>query len=121
MPEERDNYATRPALTADEWYAEHQQPKVTTADEVPDVGVSEIEKMGSIVKIRNNRGREVWIGEDLNKKALAAIALRSFTNRDGSPIVSHAMVDRLAAAGAAEEDIAVLRSLLPPTEFESST
>lgn len=121
MPDERKVYATQPALSSAEWYAENQCATYSaSAGEPPHHGVCEIVKEGSIVKIRNRKGHEVWISDSVNKKALAAIALRSFSNPDGSPIVSHAMIDRLALAGASADDLEVLRSLLPPQEYEAS-
>ena len=114
-------YATMPALSPDEWYAEHRQPEIAFKAEPPGEGVASIEKSGSVVKLTNERGQQVWIGNDDSKKALAAIALRSFGTKDGRPFISHELLDRLAQGPATPDDLAVLRSLLPPREFEAYT
>ena len=115
-----ENYPTNPALIPEDWKKDNGGSAYRASPEFP-TEMSSLTKKGSVIELNNQQGHVIVVSARDAIKALVAISLRAFSHRDGSPIVSHEMIDRLQAGKPTSDDIAVLRSLLPPRELEPVT
>jgi hypothetical protein len=110
------DYASSPALSKEQWYSTEQHPLFELEVSGDESHVARIEKKGSILSLRNQRGESTRISDRSAIKALAAIALRAFTLPDGTPLITNAVLQRIEQGQVTHQDMAALRCLLPPPE-----